>query len=82
MLEKDFRVLRLRSVAGIRIHHELGIGQVLGQEESVDRWYDDVFASMHDQSSLINPRQHRLTVCRRNGAPFADRHQLSACRLH
>jgi hypothetical protein len=29
MIEKDFRVLGLRSVAGIRIHHELGIGQVL-----------------------------------------------------
>jgi hypothetical protein len=29
MLEKDFRVLRLRSVAGIRIHHELGVWQVL-----------------------------------------------------
>ena len=56
MLEKDFRVLRLRSVAGIRIHHELRVGQVLGQEEGVDREDDDVFASMHDQGSLVNPR--------------------------
>ena len=32
MLEKDFRMLRLRSVAGIRMHHELGIRQVLGQD--------------------------------------------------
>jgi len=50
MLKKDVRVLRLRSVTGIRIHHELSVRQVLGQEESVDRWDDDVFASTHDQS--------------------------------
>jgi hypothetical protein len=37
MLEKDYRVLRLGSVAGIRIHHELGIWQVLRQQEGVDR---------------------------------------------
>jgi hypothetical protein len=42
MLEKDFCVLRLHSVAGIRIHHELGIRQVLGQEEGVDRHDNDV----------------------------------------
>jgi hypothetical protein len=29
---KNFRVLRRRSVAGIRIHHELDIGQVLLQD--------------------------------------------------
>ena len=55
MLEKDFCVLRLRSVAGIRIHHELGIGQVLRQQEGVDREDDDVFAPMHNQGSLMNP---------------------------
>jgi len=63
MLKKDVRVLRLRSVTGIRIHHELSVRQVLGQEESVDRWDDDVFASTHDQSSLVNPRQHRVAIC-------------------
>ena len=55
MLEKDFGVLRLRSVAGIRIHHELGIWQVPGQQEGVDRDHDDVFAPMHNQGSLVNP---------------------------
>ena len=55
MLEKDFRVLRLRSMAGIRIHHELSIRQVLSQEEGVDRDDDDVFAPMHNQGSLVNP---------------------------
>ena len=55
MIEKDFRVLRLRSVAGIRIHREPSIRQVLGQEEGVDRHDDDVFAPMHNQGSLVNP---------------------------
>src|SRR5215469_16638489 len=82
MLEKDFRMLRLRSVAGIRTHHELGIRQVLGQQESVDRDDDDVFAPMHNQRSLVDPRQHSVAVTRRNGATFADRLQLSVCRLH
>jgi len=56
MLEKDVRVLRLRSVTGIRIHYELGIRQVLGQEEGVDWHDDDVFAPMHNQGSLVDPR--------------------------
>ena len=55
MLEKDFGVLGLGSVAGIRIHHELGIWQVLRQQERVDRDDDDVFAPMHNQGSLVNP---------------------------
>ena len=67
MLEKDVRVLRLRSVTGIRIHYELGIRQVLGQEEGVDWHDDDVFAPMHNQGSLVNLRQHSVAVCRRNG---------------
>ena len=82
MLEKDFGVLGLGSVAGIRIHHELGIWQVLGQQEGVDREDDDVFAPMHNQGSLVDTRQHSVAVCRRNGAPFADCLQLSTCRLH
>src|SRR5215472_11608915 len=52
MLEKDFGVLRLGSVAGIRIHHELGIWQVLRQQEGIDREDDNVFAPMHNQGSL------------------------------
>ena len=64
MFEKDFRVLRLRSVAGIRIHHELGIGQVLSQEKGVDRHDDDVFIPTHNQRSLLKPSQHRVAVLR------------------
>jgi hypothetical protein len=66
MLEKNFRMLRLRSVAGIWIHYELGIRQVLRQQEGVDRNHNDVFAPMHNQGSLVNPSQHSVAVCRRN----------------
>jgi hypothetical protein len=38
MLEKDVGMLRLCSVAGIRIHHQLSIGQVLLQEEGIWAW--------------------------------------------
>ena len=55
MLEKDFGVLGLRSVAGIRIHREQSIRQVLGQQEGVDREDNNVFAPMHNQGSLVNP---------------------------
>jgi hypothetical protein len=62
MFEKDFRVLRLRSVARIRMHHELGVGQVLRQKEGVNRDHDDVLAPMHNQGSLMNPSQHSVAV--------------------
>ena len=54
MLEKDVRVLRLRSVAGIRIYYELGIRQVLRQQEGVDRHDDDVFAPTRNQGPVVD----------------------------
>ena len=54
MLEKDIRVLRGCSVAGVRIHHELGVWQVLLQEERVD-WDDDrLLVPMRNQGGLAN----------------------------
>jgi hypothetical protein len=78
MLEEDFRVLRVSSVAGVWIHHQLGVGQVLPQEKGVDRDDDDVFVSMHDKGSLPDVPQHGVSVLRGRGTPFADRVQLSA----
>ena len=43
VLEKDIRVLRLRAMACIRVHDQLSIGQMLGQQESVDRHHHDIF---------------------------------------
>jgi ABC-type uncharacterized transport system substrate-binding protein len=82
MLEEDFRVLRVSSVAGVWIHHQLGVGQVLPQEKGVDRDNDDVFVSMHDKGSLPDVPQHGVSVLRGRGTPFADRVQLSARRFH
>ena len=82
MLEEDFRVLRVSSVTGVWIHHQLGVGQVLLQEKGVDRDDDDVFVSMHDQGSLPDVPQHGVSVLRRSGTPFADRVQLSGCGFH
>ena len=67
-------------MTGVWVHHELGVRQVLGQDEGVHRRDDNVLVPMHDQSGLADPRQHRIAVCRGNGAPFADRLHLSACR--
>ena len=82
MLEEDFRVLRVSSVAGVWIHHQLGVGQVLPQEKGVDRDDDDVFVSMHDKGSLPDVPQHGVSVLRGRGTPLADRVQLSTCRFH
>ena len=62
MLEKDVSMLRRCSVASIRIHHELGIGQMLFQEEGVDRNNNDVLISMYDEGRLRNLAQHRIAI--------------------
>jgi len=70
MIKEDFRVLRLCSVAGIWIHHQLGVGQLLLQEKGVDRDDDDVFASVHDQGSLPDVLQHGVSSFA-GGAPHS-----------
>jgi hypothetical protein len=64
------------------LHHKLGVGQVVLQDKRVDRDDDDVLASVHDQGSLLDVPQQGVSVLRGRGAPFADRVQLSACRLN
>ena len=54
MLEKDIRVLGGCSVAGVRIHRELGVWQVLLQEEGVDRNDDRLLVPMRNQGALAN----------------------------
>ena len=62
MLEKDVRVLRLRSVAGVRIHNQLSVGQMLRQEKGVDRHDDNIFVPMCDQCGLLYLPQHGKAV--------------------
>src|SRR6202171_5295043 len=68
-------------MAGVRIHHELGVWQVLCQDEGVNWRDDDVLVPMHDQGGLADPVQHRIAVRRGNGAPLADCLHLGTCRL-
>ena len=53
MLEEDFRVLRVSSMAGIWIHHQLGVGQVLLQQKGVDRDDGDAFVSITPSTSGV-----------------------------
>ena len=39
-------ILRIGSVARIRVHDELGIGEMLSEKERIDRLDDDVLASV------------------------------------
>ena len=61
MLKEDFRMLRLRPVAGVRIHDELSIGQMLSHQESVDRHEHHVLVPVHDQSWVMDLAQHFST---------------------
>ena len=71
-------MLRLRCVAGVRVHDQLSIGELLGQEKRID-WHDDnVFVSMYNQRWLANLAQHGKAVLRGDCTPFADGFQLHA----
>jgi len=76
MLKEDFRMLRLRPVAGVRIHDELSIGQVLGQQERVDRLDHDILVPVHHQGRVPDLAEHREAFARRYDAPVTDRRQL------
>ena len=73
MLNKEIGMLRSRSVAGVRIHDQLRVGQVLREQESVDRNDNNVFITMRNESGARNLPQHRVTVTRRYYAPLPNR---------
>ena len=81
MLEKDIRVLRLRSVVSVWIHHGLAMRQLLRQEEGVDRADDAVLIPMCNQSRHANLTQHSVPVPRGYGTPLAGRFQLERLRF-
>jgi hypothetical protein len=54
VLQKNVRVVRLRCVAGVRIHGQLSIGKMLRQEKGVDRHDDDILVPMYNQRWLLN----------------------------
>jgi hypothetical protein len=69
--------LVVRAVRGIRVNDQLGIRQVLLQDERVHRVDDDVIAAVHHQCRLLDGFQifvRTFTRCR----PFGDGRAL--CR--
>ena len=75
MTDEEFGILVLRAVIGVGIEDELGVRQVLLQDERVHGVDDHVLAAVHDQRRLADRLQifERLLLRR---APFADRLDL------
>ena len=69
-------MLGLCAVARIGVHDELSIGEVLGEEECIDRRDHDILVSIDHQRWMMDPAQHRETVRLGDDAPLADGSQL------
>ena len=54
VLEESVCVLGLRCMAGVRIHDELSVWNVLYHDERVDRRDDDVLGPMYDERGVLN----------------------------
>ena len=65
-------MLRMCTVASIRVHDELSIREMLSEKERIDRHDDDVLAPMHNQRRMVNFAQHRKAVRLGDHAPLAD----------
>ena len=78
MTDEEFGILVLRAVICVGIEDELGVRQVLLQDERVHGVDDHVLAAVHDQSRLADRLQifERLLLWR---APFADCFDLGWC---
>jgi hypothetical protein len=80
MTDEEFRILVLRAVICVGIEDELGVRQLLLQDERVHGVDDHVLAAVHDQRWLVD----RLEVVVRPielNAPFAQGFELGECYL-
>jgi hypothetical protein len=80
MSDKELGILVLRAVICVGIKDELGVRQVLLQDERVHGVNDHVLAAVHDQRWLAD----RLEVVVRPfelNAPFAQGFELCKCHL-
>ena len=80
MTDEEFRILVLRAVICVGIEDELGVRQLLLQDERVHGVDDHVLAAVHDQRRLAD----RLEVVVRPielNAPFAQGFELGGCHL-
>ena len=80
MTDEEFGILVLRAVICVGIEDELGVRQLLLQDERVHGVDDHVLATVHDQRWLAD----RLEVVVRPielNAPFAQGFELGGCHL-
>ncbi len=80
MTDEEFRILVLRAVICVGIEDELGVRQVLLQDERIHIVNNHVLAAVHDQRWLAD----RLEVVVRPfelNAPFAQGFELGECYL-
>ena len=57
-------MLRVCRVTGVGIHDELRIGEMLDEQQRVDRHDDHVLVPMYDECRLMDLLQHCKTVAR------------------
>ena len=69
-------MLRLCAVAGVGEHEKCCIGEVVFEDDGVDRVDDDVFGAVNDQGWLPDRAEHGVAVRARDFAPVTDRMQL------
>src|ERR1700723_3649248 len=62
-------VLRKCSMARIRVHDELSIGEMLSEKERIDRHDHDILVPMHNQRRMVDFAQHRKAIRLGNHAP-------------
>ena len=80
MTDEQLWVMVLRAVAGVGVEDQLGVGDVLLQDERVHGVDDHVLAAVHDQRWLAD----RLEVVVRPfelNAPFPQGFELGECYL-
>src|SRR5277367_1720532 len=74
-------ILRICSVASIRVHDELSVWQMLRQNESVDRCHYDVFVAVNNQCRMCDAFQGGVTSGRWDRSPLPDRGNLRDGRV-
>src|ERR1700722_8583927 len=74
-------ILRICSVARVRVHDELSVWQMLCQYESVDRCHYDVFVAVNNERRMCDAFQGGVTSSRWYRSPLPDRGKLGDGRV-
>src|SRR5580700_4274474 len=74
-------ILRICTVARIRVHDELSVWQMLRQNESVDRNHYDVFVALNNERRMCDAFQGGVTSGGWYRSPLPDRGKLGNGRV-